>query len=58
MEIELLKQYADSIGAQLNELYSVQILFLCCDLFCLKLFSSIPPADYLAVHAAIYSLLK
>lgn len=58
MEIELLKQYADSICAQLGELYNVQMLFLCCDLFCLKLFSSNPPPDYLAMHAAIYSLLK
>lgn len=54
MERELLKQYADSIGAQLSELCNVQMLFLHCDFFCLPLFSSNPPPDYLAEHAVIF----
>lgn len=54
MERELLKQYADSIGAQLSELCNVHMLFLHCDFFCLPLFSSNPPPDYLAEHAVIF----
>lgn len=55
LEIELLKQCEDSICAQLGELYNVQMLFLCCDLFCLKLFSFNTSPDYMAMHAPIFS---